>query len=169
MLITVDSVLLTAVDEEQPAMGVVLPFEPRATKRTIARRGASHQLDTIDGELALMAAQHEGRNRRGILAAARPLLQRCRDLGFTVMRPGLPADPAILACALLTLAQGLRPLGAELAQSRPFWAFGVYFDRRELAWFEDGYGGTTGLAVPIGIDAAKLTQFVQHRVRALCR
>jgi hypothetical protein len=147
-------------------MGVVLPFEPRATKRTIARRGATHELDTIDGELALMAAQCEGRDRRSILAAARPLLQRCRDLGFTVMRPGLPADPEVLACALLTLARGLRLLGAELREHRPRRAFGVYFGRKELTWFEDGYGHRTGLAVPIGIDTAELTRFIQQRVRA---
>jgi hypothetical protein len=143
-------------------MGVVLPFEARAERRTVGRR--AHE-DTIAGEMALIAAQREGRDRRGILLAARPLLEWCRHHGFTVMRAGLPTVPEVLGCALLTLAQGLRPLDAELREHRPRRAFGVYFGRKELTWFEDGYGHRTGLAVPIGIDTAELTRFIQQRVR----
>jgi hypothetical protein len=147
-------------------MGVVLPFESRATKRTITRRDANE--DTIAGELALMAAQREGRDRRGILAAARPLLELCRDrYGFTVMRPGLPLAPEVLACALLTLVRGLHPLDEELVGRRPFWPYGVYFsDQRPLSWFEDGYGSMSGLAVPIGIDAAEITRFIEQWLQA---
>src|SRR5262249_5188382 len=104
-------------------------------------------------------------------AAARPLLERCRDrYGFTVMLPGLPLATEVLASALLTLARALRPLDAELGGRRPCWAYGVYFSaQQDLTWFEDGYGRKTGLAVPIGIDAAELTRFIQDRIRPLRR
>jgi len=152
-------------------MGVVLPFETRGAKRFITRRGATRELDPVSGEVALMAAAHEGRDRRGILAAARPLLELCRDrYGFTVMRPGLPLAPEVLASALLTLVRGLRSLDEELVGRRPFWPYGVYFsDQRPLSWFEDGYGSLSGLAVPIGIDAAELTGFIEQWLRAPCR
>jgi hypothetical protein len=144
-------------------MGVVLPFERRATKPTIAR--STYGLDTIDA--VLKAALRDGRDRRDILIASRPLLEQCRGrYGFTVMRAGLPTAPEALVSALLTLARGLRPLDAELAGRRPFWAYGVYFsERRRLSWFEDGYGRMTGLVVPIGVDASELTRFVRQRIR----
>jgi hypothetical protein len=153
-------------------MGVVLPFEPRATNHTIARLGAARQADIIDAEQVLAAAVRDGRDSRGILAAARPLLERCRDrYGFTVMQTGLPTAPEVLASALTTLAHGLGALDAELRARWPFWVYGVYFSdpKRQLTWFEDGYGSMSGLAVPIGIDAAELTRFVQKRIRALRR
>jgi hypothetical protein len=151
-------------------MGVVIPYETLATRRTIAREGGTRE-EAIAGELALMAAQREGRDRRDILAAARPLLELCRDrYGFTVMRPDLPLAPEALACALLTLVRGLRPLDEELVGRRPFWPYGVYFsDQRPLTWFEDGYGSMSGLAVPIGIDAAELTRFIEQWLKALRR
>jgi hypothetical protein len=150
-------------------MGVVLPFQPRATKRTIARLGATGQSDIIDAEQALTAAVCDGRDSRGILAAARPLLKHCRDrYGFTVMQTGLPTAPEVLASALITLAHGLSVLDAELRARWPFWVYGVYFSEseRHLTWFEDGYGSMSGLAVPIGIDAAELARFVQKRIRS---
>jgi hypothetical protein len=152
-------------------MGVVLPFEMRAKKRGIARRRAPREVDTVDAEHALMAAVRDGCDKRGILTAAAPLLERCRDrYGFTVMQSGLPHGPEVLASALLTLARGLQPLEAELAGRRPRWAYGVYFSEvQHLTWFEDGYGSTSGLAVPIGIDAAEITRFVRQRARALRR
>src|SRR5215467_12088478 len=105
-------------------MGVVIPFERRAIRRTIARRGATNEPDAVDA--VLRAAVREGRDRRGILIAARPLLERCRvRYGFTVMRAGLPVTPELLASALLTLSGGVRPLDAELGGRRPFWAYGV--------------------------------------------
>jgi hypothetical protein len=87
------------------------------------------------------------------------------------MRPGLPLAPEALASALLTLARSLRPLDSELGGRRPFWAYGVYFteQQKKLTWFEDGYGCMTGLAIPIGIDAVELTQFVQRRIQTLRR
>jgi len=150
-------------------MGVVLSFETQATRRTITRQGATREFDAINGEVAIMAAVHEGRDRRGILAAARPLLELCRDrYGFTVMRPGLPAAPEALASALLTLVRGLRPLDEGLAGRRPFWPYGVYFsDQQPLTWFEDGYDCMSGLAVPLGVDAADITLFLQQWLREL--
>jgi hypothetical protein len=152
-------------------MGVVLPFEMRTTRRTSASRCATRARDASNAELTVMAALREGRDGRGILIAARPLLERCRDrYGFTIMRTGLPTAPEVLARALLTLARGLRPLEAELCGRRPFWAYGVYFsEQREPTWFEDGYGCSTGLAVPVGIDPTELSRFVQQRIRALPR
>src|SRR5262245_32087222 len=152
-------------------MGVVVPFEMRATRRTSARRGAARERDASNAELAVMAALREGRDRREILIAARPLLERCRDrYGFTIMRTGLPTAPEALARALLTLSRSLRPLEADLGGRRPFWAYGVYFsEQQQPTWFEDGYGCSTGLAVPIGIDPTELSRFVRQRIRALPR
>jgi len=150
-------------------MGVVLPFERRVTGRTTTRRAVTRGCEASNAELAVLAAMREGRDRRGILIAARPLLERCRDqYGFTIMRIGLPTAPEALARALLTLARSLRPLEANLGGRRPFWAYGVYFsEQKEPAWFEDGYGCSTGLVVLIGIDAIELSRFVQQRIRAL--
>ncbi len=47
---------------------------------------------------------------------------------------------------------------------RTYPTFGVYFGRRQLAWFEDGYSGTTGLAVPNETNAADLAAFVRPRI-----
>jgi hypothetical protein len=150
-------------------MGEVIPLDTRAKRRAIEGRGAANTLNSADAELALITAARDGCDKRGILASASPLLEQCRDrYGFTVMQSGLPHSPEVLVCALLTLARALRPLDAELGGRRPFWAYGVYFvEQQELSWFEDGYGGTTGLAVPIGIDGAELTRFVQQRFRTL--
>ena len=60
-------------------MGVVLPFETRAAKRTIVRRAVTRELDATDAELALMAAVRNGHDRHGILVAARPFPEQCRD------------------------------------------------------------------------------------------
>ena len=97
--------------------------------------------------------------------AASPLLERCRDrYGFVVMRDGLPREPAILGRALLELSRGLSMLDAEMGAPRTYPTFGVYFGRRQLAWFEDGYSGTTGLAVPSETKAADLAAFVRPRI-----
>ena len=94
------------------------------------------------------------------LAAARP-----RDrYGFVVMRDGLPNEPAILGSALLELFRGLSMLDAEMSAPRTYSTFGVYFGRARLAWFEDGYGGETGLAVPNSTKAADLAAFVRPRL-----
>jgi hypothetical protein len=68
-------------------MGVVLPFETQATKHTNVRRGATHELDTTGAELALMAAVRDGCDRRGILTAARPLLERLRLVRGSLVFP----------------------------------------------------------------------------------
>jgi hypothetical protein len=150
-------------------MGIVIPFERRAQKRTAAREDPGHELNAIDA--VLKAAARDGCARREILIAARPLLEQCRDrYGFTVMRTGLPTAPDVLGTALLTLARGLRPLDEELGGRRPCWAYGVYFSEQErLSWFEDGYGRMTGLAVPIDVDAVDLTRFVRQRIWPLRR
>jgi hypothetical protein len=97
--------------------------------------------------------------------AASPLLERCRDrYGFVVMRDGLPKEPAVLGRVLLELSRGLSVLDAEMGAPRIYPTFGVYFGRRQLAWFEDGYSGTTGLAVPNKTNAADLAAFVRPRI-----
>ena len=152
-------------------MGVIIPFETRTTRRAIARGRASREVETIDVEMALMAAMRDGRDSCGILVAAGPLLERCRDrYGFTVMQPGLSPDPEVLAGALLTLARGLALLEVEFGHCRPYYrSYGVYFGQQELAWFEDGYGGNAGLAVPVEIDATALAGFLRPRIRKLRR
>ena len=80
------------------------------------------------------------------------------------MRDGLPQEPASLGRALLQLFRGLCMLDAEMAAPRIYPTFGVYFGRRHLAWFEDGYSGTTALAVPDGVKAAELAAFVRPRI-----
>ena len=55
-------------------------------------------------------------------------------------------------------------LDAEMGAPRSYPTFGVYFGRRRLAWFEDGYSGTTALAVPDDTMAAELAGFVRPRV-----
>jgi hypothetical protein len=80
------------------------------------------------------------------------------------MRDGLPNEPAILGRALLELSRGLSMLDAEMRAPRTYPTFGVYFGRRQLAWFEDGYSGTTGLAVPSETEADDLAAFVRPRI-----
>jgi hypothetical protein len=80
----------------------------------------SKQLSAV--ELAVHAAVQDGCDRTGILAAAGPLIEHCRNhYGFTVMRDGLSAEPDELADALLTLMRGLSHLESEFG-GRPFWS-----------------------------------------------
>ena len=145
-------------------MGVVLPFRRPPKGLATDRRGAAHTLDNAV-ELGLTRAVRDGCDRRGILAAAKPLLDRCRDrYGFVVMRDGLPKEPAILGRSLMELSRGSSMLDAEMGAPRTYPMFGVYFGRRQLAWFEDGYSGTTGLAVPSETEAADLAAFVRPRI-----
>jgi hypothetical protein len=144
-------------------MGAIIPFAE--IKRAKSPLSAPLFADAGNDHRAITDAVHAGTDQLGVLVAARPLLERCRDrYGFVVMRNGLPKEPAILGRALLELSRGLSMLDAEMAAPRTYPTFGVYFGRRQLAWFEDGYSGTTGLAVPSETEAADLAAFVRPRV-----
>lgn len=137
-------------------MGVVIPF----AKRADVPAGAAATFGTV-----IFDAIRAGGDQARVMAAARPLLDRCRDrYGFVVMLDGLPRDPQILGRALVELFRGLTTLDIEMGAPRTYPTFGVYFGRRRLAWFEDGYSGDTGLAVPNDIKAADLACFVRPRV-----
>lgn len=144
-------------------MGIVIPFAE--IKRT--KLSASGQPLPLagDNERATIDAMRVAIHQLDVLAAAGPLLDRCRDqYGFVVMRDGMPQEPMILGRALLELYRGLSTLDAEMRAPRTYPTFGVYFGRARLAWFEDGYSGTTGLAVPDDIYAADLAAFVRPRI-----
>jgi hypothetical protein len=144
-------------------MGIVIPFVARSARPGHGQ--TSNRGTGTDAERAVMAAVQAGMDSHGVLAAAAPLLERCRDpYGFTVMRKGLPTAPGALADALLTLARGLALLEAEFG-TRSFQTYGVYFGHQELAWFEDGYGGGNALAVPVGVEPDELAQFVRPRLK----
>src|SRR5262245_10181703 len=144
-------------------MGVIIPFAE--IKRTKPRSTAPLFADVDNDHRAITDTAHSGTDQLGVLVAARPLLERCRDrYGFVVMRDGLPKAPAILGRALLELSRGLSMLDAEMGAPRTYPTFGVYFGRRQLAWFEDGYSGMTGLAVPSETEAADLAAFVRPRI-----
>jgi hypothetical protein len=144
-------------------MGVIIPFAE--IKRAKSPLSAPLFADGGNDYRAITDAVHAGTDQLGVLVAARTLLERCRDrYGFVVMRDGLPREPAILGRALLALSRGLSMLDAEMAAPRTYPTFGVYFGRRQLAWFEDGYSGTTGLAVPSETEAADLAAFVRPRI-----
>ena len=144
-------------------MGVIIPFAE--IKRAKSPLSAPPFADAGNDHRAITDAVHAGTDQLGVLVAARPLLERCRDrYGFVVMRDGLPKEPAILGRALLELSRGLSMLDAEMGAPRTYPTFGVYFGRRQLAWFEDGYSGTTGLAVPSETEAADLAAFVRPRI-----
>jgi hypothetical protein len=70
----------------------------------------------------------------------------------------------VLGRVLLELSRGLSSLDAEMGAPRTYPTFGVYFGRQQLAWFEDGYSGTTGLAVPNDTAAAEIAAFVRPRI-----
>jgi hypothetical protein len=144
-------------------MGVIIPFgQIKSAKSPLI---ASLFADAGNDHLAIADAIEAGADQLGVLVAARPLLEQCRDrYGFVVMRDGLPKEPAILSRALLELSRGLSTLDAEMGAPRTYPTFGVYFGRRQLAWFEDGYSGMTGLAVPSEIKAADLAAFVRPRI-----
>ena len=143
-------------------MGVIIPFAE--IKRAKPPLSAPLFADSDNDHRAITDAVH-GTHQLGVLVAARPLLERCRDrYGFVVMRDGLPKERAILGRALLELSRGLSMLDAEMGAPRTYPTFGVYFGRRQLAWFEDGYSGTTGLAVPSETEAADLAAFVRPRI-----
>ena len=143
-------------------MGVVIPFAEIKRAKLLA---GAQPLTPADSEQATAQAISVAADQPGVLAAARPLLDRCRDrYGFVLMRDGLPQDPAILGRALLELFRSLSMLDAEMGAPRTYPTFGVYFGRAGLAWFEDGYSGTTGLAVPNSTKAADLAAFVRPRL-----
>jgi hypothetical protein len=146
-------------------MGVVIPFERRAPKRASTTHGGTQRAGNLS-EQSVLATVSDGGDQAAVLAAAAPLLDHCRDrYGFTVMRDGLPSAPEALADAFITLSRGLALLGAEFG-GRSIQTYGVYFGFKELAWFEDGYGGMNALAVPPDVNAADIAQFVGPRLRA---
>ena len=145
-------------------MGVVVPFTPRPLKRELRSDGLP--ANAIVAEQAMRAVARGHDDRQAVLAAAAPLMERVRDrYGFAVMRDGLPDEPEALATALAGLLRGLALLDAELGPGRPLSTFGVYFGRDELAWFDDGYGGSTALAVPDRVDPSDLARIVRPRIR----
>lgn len=142
-------------------MGVVVSFEEKKRGRPLTDSLANAN----DGERVVAAAMHAATNQLDVMKAARPLLDRCRDrYGFVVMRDGLPQEPDVLVRALLNLSRGLAVLDLEMEIPRTYPTFGVYFGRRRLGWFEDGYSGTTGLAVPNDTEALALASFVRSRI-----
>lgn len=146
-------------------MGVVIPFEPHSAGRSVLPSATTTDNGMFDAERRVLAALRDGRDCSAILDAARPLIALCRDrFGFTVMRRGLPQMPSALATALLTLSRSLRRLDLNFGGRRPLWTYGVYFGQSELAWFEDGYGSFSGLAVPDGMDADELSRFILDRI-----
>jgi hypothetical protein len=143
-------------------MGIVIPFKPR-----VLAPADSLLTTTCRTEQAILVAVDDGCDLCGVLAAADPLIEHCREqYGFTVMGDGLPSEPGELADALITLRRGLAALAAELG-GLPLCRFGVYFGHQQLNWFADGYGGKNALAVPNDIAAAALVDFVRPRVQAL--
>jgi len=144
-------------------MGIVIPFEKFKLAQSSA--GTQRLAAIVDDEQAITKAMHAASDQSVVLAAARPLLDRCRDRhGFVIMREGLPQVPTILGRAILELSRGLSMIDADMGAPRSYPTFGVYFGRRHLAWFEDGYSGTTALAVPDDTMAADLAAFVRPRV-----
>ena len=141
-------------------MGEVVAFKAPSA------RAAPAPAATIE-ELAVIAAVEGGGDRAAVMDAAAPLLERLNlHYGFAVMRRGLPEEPGSLANALLLLSRSLAaldPIASALQRPRTG-AFGVYFGEERLAWFEDGYGGETGLAVPPGIGVRELAAFVAMRL-----
>lgn len=146
-------------------MGVVIPFADFKRARTLAK--AQPAAMAAVSERAMIDAMRAATDQATLLAAARPLLDLCRDrYGFVVMLDGLPRDPEVLGGALLELSLGLSMLDAEMGAPRIYPTFGVYFGRQRLAWFEDGYSGETGLAVPNDSVAAELAAFLRPRIAA---
>jgi hypothetical protein len=164
------SILVCACDPKRgtDCMGVVLPFITRPLMR--GKSTAGQVVPAIGAEQAVLAVVREKADRGAVLAAAEPLLQRVRDrYGFAVMHDGLPEEPEALATALVGLLRGLTLLDSDIGQRRALSTFGVYFGHRELAWFDDGYGGSTALAVPDRVLPDDLARFVRPRLNeALC-
>jgi hypothetical protein len=151
-------------------MGDVISFKPRATHSSVRFQPTAHAATRAfcDLENALLSARREGQDRQDILTAATPLIEHCRDHGFTIMPDGLPSEPDELTDALLTLRRGLAALQSEFG-GEPLWSFGVYFGHQKLTWFEDGSGGKNALAVPSNIAPAEFAAFVRPRVEAMRR
>ena len=100
-------------------MGVIIPFAQ--IKRVKATACDSLFGVARNDDRAITDAIHAGADQGGVLAAARPLLDRCRDrYGFVVMRDGLPKEPAILRGALLGLSRGLSILEADMRAPRTY-------------------------------------------------
>jgi hypothetical protein len=159
-------------------MGVVISFNDYAKQRMAAPEAAQRTAQAPvlppvprrNGETVPRADAGDVCASRDVLVAVKPLLRHCRDqFGFTVMRGSMPSDPGVLAACVLALTQALKLLEAEMGPCRSKSNYGVYFGRDELSWFEDGYGGTTGLAVPHDIDAKRLADFVRPHVFAMTR
>lgn len=147
-------------------MGIVIPFSPRSKDE--AAPPARPPVDA--GANATAATGQDRADQAAVLTAARTLIERCHTrYGFVVMRDGLPTDPARLAKALTELHRGLSMLDGELRLPRTYPVFGVYFGGPSLGWFEDGYGGLSGLSVPDDIDAATLAAFLRPRLTTPAR
>ena len=143
-------------------MGVILPFSAPVGRR---RHDPIAQAK-LEAEALVRLALAAGRDRRGVLAAAWPLLTRLRDrYGISVMQSGLPTDPQVLGKALLALSGAASLLDPDLGGICPAWCLGAYLGRSRLGWLEDSYGGSSGLAVPTEPDPAELAALLRHRLQ----
>jgi hypothetical protein len=146
-------------------VGDVLPFDIRQRRSSVRAETSRHQQELSDARIALRMAVEHGLDQPGVLAAAAPLIDHCIDrYGFVIMSRGLPVDPAMLSRAVLTLLDALVRVDAGLGSCRPSTNYGVYFGGHALDWFEDGYSGCTGLAVPDDVDAVALAAFIGPRL-----
>lgn len=141
----------------QPMFAAIVPFRPRKNR-------ATGDATTRDHELPVMEALRDGADHKAVLKAAGPLLARLHDrYGFTVMRSGLPVDPAALGNALLTLSRGLREAEAGLDLAPPVRSWGIQFrPDGAIHRFDDGYGSETGVALPVTATSADLARFVRE-------
>jgi hypothetical protein len=142
-------------------VGIVVPFSQFKSAPSLAGRPSAAD----NGLTAVAAALHTAGSQLAALHAAKPLLDECRDrFGFVLMRDGLPDEPILLARSILELYKGLCSLDTTMGVPRTYPSYGVYLGRSALAWFEDGYSGETGLAVPFDTTAADIASFIIPRV-----
>ena len=144
-------------------MGIVVPFTD--FKRTRSFAGATQACSSGPELSAITTALRASGDTSAVLRTAKPLLDQCRDrYGFVLMRDGLPQDPKLCSRSLLELYQGLCLLDTAMGAPRTYPSYGVYLGRPALAWFEDGYSGETGLAVPNDVSAAQIASYIAPRV-----
>lgn len=155
-------------------MGIVICFPQRHAPPSAheQRRADPVRMDCaqFDAEQAVLDELVNGGDQGDMIAAAGELIALCRDrYGVLVMRDGLPRDPGVLADTLVGLLRGLALLQREFDKGPLVPGLPVCFGRPALAFVDDGRDRAMRLAIPDGVDAVELAEFLRPRLQSIAR
>ena len=165
-----DTSMPPLANRQQAADVVRMPLDRRGPiPEAYKTRSADEQLRASELDF-LKGLQGKDIDMPTVAAAVNPILKTLnRDHGLTMMRDGVPKDPAVYAETLLNLARGVRQVSAEFPK-RPVFGKGIYIDhpraKGELSMIHDSYGPNEGISIPAGATPDQIAAFLAAQRRA---